>query len=97
MKKVIENIVKQMETELTKDQLSKLEVVLNEEMAKESPNHELIASIQEQMSKLNIEQVDYSVGLHEIILPFDKSDDLSYEVIYERLKLDPIFEGSENC
>lgn len=68
-----------------------------EEMAKESPDHELIASIQEEMSKLNIEQVDYSVGLHEIILPFDKSDDLSYEVIYERLKLDPIFEGSENC
>ena len=39
MKKVIENIVKQMETELTKDQLSKLEIVLNEEMSKEIENN----------------------------------------------------------
>jgi len=68
-----------------------------EEMSKEQPDHELIASIQEQMSKLNIEQVDYSVGLHEIILPFDKSDDLSYEALYEKLKSDEIFAGAEDC
>ena len=39
MNKVIENVMKHMERELTKEQLSKLEVVLNKEMVKEIENN----------------------------------------------------------
>lgn len=68
-----------------------------EEMQKEHPNFELISSLEKQMAELNIEKVDYSVGAHTIVIPFDKTDNLSYENIYQKLKLEPIFAGAEDC
>ena len=68
-----------------------------EEMRKEKPDFELIASLEKQMSGLAIETIDYSVDTHMISLPFVKTDDLSYVSIYEKLKSEPIFAGAENC
>lgn len=86
-KDILDNITKKAE----------LEQQLSAELTKETVDVNLINSIRYEMAELDTEMKDFAVGTMNYRIPFDKEDNISFTSIYEKLKKEATFEGSEDC
>lgn len=77
---------------------AELEQQVLEESVKEEPDQELIHGLKEQIASLNVVSEDYSVSTFSYKMPFDKkTDGISYEEIYNKLKQEDTFADAEDC